>query len=156
MARLTPQQLAFKKYYCSPKSETFSNAYQSALRAGFSEDYASVITTQKTEWFSEILADAHLLDLAEEALEEAVTYDVRNGGEKVDASVASIKAKSAQFIAERLGKERFATRQEHTGADGEPLAIPQEITTKINNVLDDYFAQRNSNERDSGGEASVV
>lgn len=123
MARFTPQQLLFKKYYCSPKSETFGNASKSAIRAGFSEEYASVITTQKTEWFSEIMAGIHLLDLAEEALEEAITYDVKNGGDKVDASIASIKAKSAQFVAERLGKERFATRQEHTGADGSDLKV---------------------------------
>ena len=145
MVRLTPQQRLFKKYYLNPTSSTFGNAYQSALKAGFEENYAKVITAQNLDWFNEILRDQEMLDLAEEALKEAVQYDVRNGGEKVDPSVASIKAKSAQFVASTLGKEKYASRQELTGADGEALVTPPEVVEKVTKALDDFFSQRDSN-----------
>jgi hypothetical protein len=123
---LNPQQQIFKKHYCSPKSDTFGNAYQSALKAGFKEEYAKVITAQNTEWFSEILSDMEMLSLAENALREAMEYDVKNGGEKVDPGVASIKLKAATFSAERLGKDRYSTRTEtDVTSGGLPLqALP--------------------------------
>ena len=36
----------FAKYYFDPKSKTFNNAEQSAIRAGFAESYAKNITTR--------------------------------------------------------------------------------------------------------------
>lgn len=32
------------EFYCSPESETFGNAYQSAIKAGYKPSYARVIT----------------------------------------------------------------------------------------------------------------
>lgn len=51
----TPRQNDFLKYWLSPKEATFGNAYQSALKAGFSEQYAKVITSdaQNLEWVRE-------------------------------------------------------------------------------------------------------
>ena len=40
---LTPQQEKFLEYYYDPKSETFSNIYQSGIRAGYSEGYAKIM-----------------------------------------------------------------------------------------------------------------
>ena len=37
---LTPQQELFLSYYTNPKSETFSNALQSGLKAGYSQEYS--------------------------------------------------------------------------------------------------------------------
>ena len=118
---LNPQQRAFKKAYCSPRSPTFGNAYQSALSVGFAEEYATVITAKGTLWMEEIVRDMELLDKAEEALHEALDYDVKNGEEKIDPAVAGIKSKVGMFVAERLGKERYSLRNEVTGEDGEAI-----------------------------------
>jgi len=116
-----PRQLLFKKYYCSPKSETFGNAFQSAIKAGFSEEYASNITTQKTTWFSEIMADMEILDDSLEVLKETLHYDAVVDG-NIDVGIAGLKLKAALFGAERLGKERYSLRNEITGEDGEPIS----------------------------------
>lgn len=39
----TPKQALYIKYYADPKSATFGNARQSALRAGYTENYANRI-----------------------------------------------------------------------------------------------------------------
>ena len=40
---LNPQQELFLKYYLDPKSATFSNGLQSALKAGYAPEYAENI-----------------------------------------------------------------------------------------------------------------
>jgi hypothetical protein len=47
---LTPQQEQFLSFYTDPKSETFSNAVQSALKAGYEETYANNITGLMPDW----------------------------------------------------------------------------------------------------------
>jgi len=43
---VTPRQHKFIEYWLTPSSPTFSNAYQSAIKAGFSKDHATQITTK--------------------------------------------------------------------------------------------------------------
>lgn len=50
---LSPQQIDFLKYYTDPKSGTFSNATQSAIKAGYSQDYADNLTSLMPDWLSE-------------------------------------------------------------------------------------------------------
>lgn len=45
-SELNPQQLDFLARYMKPDSETYGNAYQSAMAAGYSENYASNILEQ--------------------------------------------------------------------------------------------------------------
>lgn len=47
---LTPQQETFLAEYTDPKSPNFSNAKQSAIKAGYSETYAENLTGQLPEW----------------------------------------------------------------------------------------------------------
>lgn len=51
----TPKQNNFLKYWLTPNEPTFGNAYQSALKAGFSNNYAKIITSdaQGLEWVKE-------------------------------------------------------------------------------------------------------
>ena len=43
---MTTQLYYYLKYYCDLDSETFGNAYRSALRAGYAPSTARVITTR--------------------------------------------------------------------------------------------------------------
>lgn len=124
MANLNPQQQAFKEAYCNPNSPTFGNAKGSAKSVGYSEEYADTITGQGNEWLSGILRDREMLEDAEKALKEAVTYPTVGDDGKRDPAFAALKLKSATFIAERLGKDRYAQRSEHTGKDGRDLPTP--------------------------------
>lgn len=134
---LDPRQKLCWDNYVNPKSETFANATQSAIKAGYDEDYAEHVTT--SEWFSVKLRRLNMLDKAEKVLNETlemadevqiivdgVPLDIR----KREPALTKIKQDTAKFVAERLGKaEGYSTRNELTGADGKDL-IPVDLEAK--------------------------
>lgn len=127
----------FKQFYLAPSSTTFMNVYQSALRAGYSETYASNITVQRPKWWVELIetADfqrAQMLKAAESALHETVTNKSEDRDDK------KLKHDASKFISERLGKEQYSTRTELTGADGRRL-IPNETRDAVKMPLSTLF-----------------
>jgi hypothetical protein len=111
---LSPRQIEFLRLYNNPKSETFGNALQSALKAGYSQDYAESLTAQCPEWFSENLGRRkRMLSKAEIVLEESLDWEDER-----------LKLDSAKFIAKTLGKdEGYSDRTEHTGKDGASIKV---------------------------------
>jgi phage terminase small subunit len=145
---MNPQRTAFKENFLNPNSETFGNAKQSAIKAGFSPAYANAILSKSTgnAWVEEIIRDYEIVNKAEkvlaEMLEMATTNVVERGEEivlKVDPGLVKIKQDTAKFIAERLKKEKWSVRTEHTGAGGENLMPNELVIKKINDVLDNYL-----------------
>ena len=120
---LTPQQEIFLAAYTNPKSETFSNALQSALKAGYSQEYSESITHQLPEWLSENLGDLKRLRKAESNLEEVQNIEIINEEGKPDHNLINARNKVDLFIAERLGKDKYSSRNEHTGKNGGALQI---------------------------------
>lgn len=118
MAELDPRQAEFLKRYLDPKSKTFSNALQSALKAGYSQDYAENITVQLPKWLEEKLGKEKLVKKAEKVLENCLDYS--------DEEPVKMKLKqdTAKFVASRLGKKNWSERQELTGKDGKDLPTP--------------------------------
>jgi hypothetical protein len=114
---ITPQQADFIAYYFDPKSETYCNAKNSALKAGYAEEYANNITGQMPKWLSDSLGEKkRLIEKAKKKLEVFL--------ESEDEKVAQDTTK---FILKTIGKdEGFSERTEHTGKDGKDL-IPQPI-----------------------------
>jgi len=55
-----PRQAFFLAYFLDPKSETFSNCYQSAIKVGYSEEYSKVITAHMPDWLSEKIKEIEL------------------------------------------------------------------------------------------------
>lgn len=136
---LDPRQNLTWKYYVDPKSDTFGNAKQSAIRAGYDELHAKDITM--TRWFKVKLRRLNMLNTAEKVLQETMTIDhmvpkigmfgpIKDPETKervfqVDSQILKIKQDTAKFVGERLGKDvGYSTRNEITGADGEKL-IPE-------------------------------
>ena len=121
-SELSPKQTLFKEYYLNPNSETFGNALQSALRAGYEQEYAESIGNQKTEWFAEIIRDFQRLAKAERVLDEMLDLAILS---PLDShQLVKIKQDTAKFIAERMGKQKYSQRQELTGPDGKELPTP--------------------------------
>lgn len=50
---LDPRQAEFLNNYLDPSSKTYGNALQSALKAGYSQEYAESITAKAPQWLSE-------------------------------------------------------------------------------------------------------
>jgi hypothetical protein len=126
---LTPRQILFLKNYLDPKSKTFSNAKQSALKAGFGKEYSEVIASIENEWLSESIKHEDLLKKAERNIDNFLS----------DPEDKRIQADITKFVAERIGKEKFSTKSEveHTGnidlmlkLDPEEEALLQKIVEK--------------------------
>lgn len=118
MENLTPQQQLFLSNYLDPNSETWSNAYQSAKKAGYSEEYSKNMTGQMPEWLSENIKDTALTSKALVNLSDALDgYLDQEGGTK------NIQWKATETTLKAMLKEKFASRTELTGANGKELKI---------------------------------
>lgn len=107
---LNPQQQEFLKNFLDPKSETFSNYLQSALKAGYSEEYAKNISGQMPKWLDESLEDSNLVREALNNLSEFIR----------DKENKSIQWDATKFTLSRLNKGKFSEKmeQEHSNPDG--------------------------------------
>lgn len=111
-----PRQKLCWDFYVDPKSDSFSNAYQSALKAGYEITAAEKITS--TEWFGEKRRRMNLLPKAEKVLErhlELPEQYLEDG--RIDASLEGIKQKAAMFVAETQGKVEGYTKKSEVGGE---------------------------------------
>jgi len=138
---LKPQQELFLSYYTNPKSETFSNALQSALKAGYSQEYAESITVKDLNWLTENIGDMKLLQKAEKVLNKTLDYEPVDSEGNIDTSLLKVQADVSKFVAETVGKNKYSKRTEVTGKDGKDL--PQPIIS-LDALLRDNSTQKDS------------
>lgn len=135
---MNPQRVAFLDNYTNIKSPTFGNAKQSAIRAGFSEVYASQILYKPQKWLSAIdrqLGAERMLEKAESNLASYQSLDITNGGDKVDPSILAVKVKNDQWLAERLDKAKYSTRTENAVLVKHEHTIDEETKAKLDKLL---------------------
>lgn len=132
--QLDPRQKLCWEFYINPKSETFGNGMQSAIKAGYSESHSATITTET--WFQEKVRRLNMLSKGEKVLDETLDYDpIDPESGKIDSSIARIKLDAAKHVTSTLGKdEGYSSRQENTGAGGKDL-IPEQITQEEKEAL---------------------
>ncbi len=102
-----PRQALFLEYYLDPKAGTFSNALQSALKAGFTQSYAESLMAQLPEWLSEKLGELNMLSKAERNLNKMLDLETEVIAGRHDDRILRIKADISKFVAERLGKTKY-------------------------------------------------
>ena len=103
--RYTPQQIEFAMRYYFPDSTTYGNALQSALKAGYSQEYAESITTRNLDWMEKILSEIvgrpedkqSLVVKAKKVLNKALDSE----DEKLAQDTAKFIAKSTPEFAEK-------------------------------------------------------
>jgi hypothetical protein len=118
---LDPRQKLCWDLYINPKSTTFGNGLQSAIKAGYDDEYAEQITTRP--WFLEKVRRLNLLNKAERNLDNILDLPLE---EK-----ANLVLDASKFVAKTLGKEEgYSERTELTGKDGEQLQ-PQTVLVKF-------------------------
>lgn len=141
---LEPKQALFKSYYTDPKSQTFGNAYQSAIKAGYSENYATNILWSNQKWIMEIVEDERRLKKAERNLEEVQNLPIKTVIENketgetkeiINVDVINQKVKVDMFLAERLNKQKYSTRQEHAVIQKIEHNLSQETIDKLRKML---------------------
>ena len=109
---LTPQQELFLASYTNPKSDTFSNALQSALKAGYTQEYSESITAQMPDWLSENLGDMKRLRKAEKVLDNILELAPVDSEGKVDNALLKTQADVGKFFAKTLDKKKYSERVE--------------------------------------------
>jgi len=116
-----PRQKMCWELYVDPKSETFGNATQSAVKAGYEWGTANQITT--VDWFLGKLRKLNMVSKAERNLDKALdTNYVDIGTGEIRSDVMRIVMDVSKTVVTTLGKdEGYSTRSELTGKDGEKL-----------------------------------
>lgn len=113
----TPQQIKFAMFYYLPDSPTFGNAMQSALRAGFSDQYARSITVKNLNWIKDIVSEIGGKGVTKDKL-------VRKAKKVLDKSLDSEDEKIAQDTAKFIAKTttEFSEKQDIV-SNGETLTV---------------------------------
>lgn len=102
-----PRQALFLKAYLDPKSDTFSNALQSGLKVGYSQEYSESILSMGLDWLSESLGKYNIDRIVEKAK--------RNLDELLDNEDARVRADITKFVSKTKGGFSEKTETEHTG-----------------------------------------
>jgi phage terminase small subunit len=125
-----PRQELFLAEYTNPKSPLWGNALQSALKAGYSQEYSENITNLMPSWLSEAIGKSKIIEKAEKNLESALDGlldDPEKGGKQ-------IQWKATEMALRTLKKEEYSERQEVVGKDGKDL-IPETLTDEEKKAL---------------------
>lgn len=130
---LSPQQISFLSFYTDPKSLSFGNARESAVRAKYSLNYANNITGLMPDWLFDFIGNMNMVRKAERNLSEMLDLEVneqvitmigplvdKETGQpikKVNPNLLRIKQDTSKFVAERLNKDKYSSQQEikHSG-----------------------------------------
>jgi len=139
---MDPRQKLCWDLYITHGTEYFGNAYQSAMKAGYTEGTASEITTES--WFQEKLRRLQLLGKAEKILEKTLDYKTEN--EKgIQTDLLRIQTDVAKFVAKTQGKdEGYSERTELTGKDGKDLINPEALK-KADQAIKTFLENDKSN-----------
>ena len=108
---LDPRQTLFYENYFDPKSETFSNALQSALRAGYTQEYADNIKHLMPEWLSERMGDMNMVRKAEKNLNKILDMKTEIVEGIENPKLLTIQSDVSQFVAERLGRRKYGKEE---------------------------------------------
>lgn len=73
---LDPRQISFLQFYTDPGSDTYANAKQSAIKAGFSEAYADNITHLLPQWLSDSIGQEATKALAQRHVDEVLQVPI--------------------------------------------------------------------------------
>lgn len=109
---LSPKQIKFLEYYLDMKSETYSNALQSALRAGYNQEYSENITYLMPKWLSESIGDMTRLRKAERIFDKTLDMEAVSDEGVVDNQLLKTQVDVAKFVGGTLGKIKYSNKGE--------------------------------------------
>lgn len=73
---MDPRKSRFKAYFMDPSSDSYSNYSKSAVKAGFTQNYANNITVLKPKWLFEVIGKQDYLDKARNNLKRDLAVDI--------------------------------------------------------------------------------
>lgn len=119
-----PRQVLFLEYYLDPKSKTFSNALQSAKKAGYDKEYAENITSIMPTWLSEKIGELQMLSKVQRNLNKFLDDDEDK----------RIQLDATKFVGETIGKAIYHKKQE-IDVNIKKVEITEEEKEVMDNLL---------------------
>ena len=106
------RQLKTLEFYRNPKSETFGNLKQSAIKAGYDDEYANNLSTIQPLWLSaSVKKDVARVLRAEKNLDKMlnveISLDTKNG-----IDVAKLQMEVSKFILKTIARQKYNEDQE--------------------------------------------
>lgn len=139
-----PRQRLFFKLYYDINSDSFSNCYKTALKCGYSENYAKELLSIKPKWLLDYQrklgnSSEEIVKQAENNIKEVLTLDTTNSFTskdgtvytKLDTDLLRIKDNTSKWALERLNKDKYSSRTEHISKN---LTIIQNIEQNIKDI----------------------
>lgn len=111
------KQAKFIMYFSNPQSETYSNAYRSALKAGYSKTYAKNILNQSQEWLTVCLSEI-IDNISKDGL---VLKAKKVLNKTLDSPNEKIAQDSAKFV---LKTEADFSDKHDVTSNGESILMP--------------------------------
>lgn len=102
-----PRQKEFISNYLNPNSETWGNGLLSAIKAGYSEEYARVMMSRDLDWMSDsVVMDNTLLVKATSNLNTAL----EGGLDDPERGKREIQYKATEFVLKGLQKNKWGDK----------------------------------------------
>lgn len=130
---LKPQQEVFLQAYLDPQSNTWGNALQSAIKAGYSQDYADNIMALMPKWLENVLQDHTLTQKALDNLSDFI-----GNNENIN-----IKWDATKFVLTTLGKKRFSSQTETV------IKFDDEAKEKAQGLIGNYLSNQGDDRNSS-------
>lgn len=125
---LTPQQELFLKSFLDPKSDTWSNYRKSALKAGYSEEYAKNLSHLMPDWLSDIIEDDKVLRKALNNLDLALDGNL----DDMEKGPKQIQWKATETVLKGLQKDRWGEKKT-LAVEGLNLETQQKLLSLLDN-----------------------
>ena len=103
---IDPRQELFLSSYLNPQSETWGNALQSGLKAGYTQEYSESLTAQMPKWLSEGLGDNILLQKASANLKIALD----GGLDDQEKGGRPLQMRATEFVLKGLQKNKWGDK----------------------------------------------
>ena len=106
VAKIDPRKQLFLDLYKDPTSETFGNAYRTALKCGYSEAHSKKLTS-RVDWIpANMQSDVKLIQGAEQHFRDIIEL-MPNYDDKLGIDIAKMKTDVAKYITDNLAKQKY-------------------------------------------------
>jgi hypothetical protein len=160
-----PRRTMFASYYLDPMSNTFSNALQSAIKAGFTPHYAKSILSTKPKWLWDIVGRMDFMDTVKANIKKhlelkTITPVMTAFGPYIDkktkkmlyqedSKLLKLQQDMTMFVAEHLIDEfKKVDRSKKPEGDIKNLTVINQITIKSPDGTAITYNQKDDGARD--------
>ena len=111
---LDPRQQITLNLYTNPKSDTFGNLYQSALKAGYSTVYSKNLRVERPDWLTDNVRNTtEMIRRAERNLKKYLDIEIDiTDKERGNIDLAKLQVDVSKFVAKTLARSKYTESED--------------------------------------------